>query len=87
MNERQLGIPRYRPKAWLFPIAPAYRKRHSGKWIYFRTGEFRADVRGEHGDLPLVGFTFFEGLDFLDVDNIVRLHAEGLSYDDGAKFV
>ena len=49
--------------------------------------KFRADVRGEHGDLPLVGFTFFEGLDFLDVDNIVRLHAEGLSYDDGAKFV
>ena len=80
MNERQLGIPRYRPKAWLFPIAQV-------NGFISEQEKFRADVRGEHGDLPLVGFTFFEGLDFLDVDNIVRLHAEGLSCDDGAKFV
>ena len=66
--------------------------KHIGKGIQVNgfiseQEKFRANVRGEHGDLPLVGFTFFEGLDFLDVDNIVRLHAEGLSYDDGAKFV
>ena len=82
---------------WVFP-AIDQKRGSSRQHQYIRKGiqvngfipeqeKFRANVRGEHGDLPLVRYSFFEGLDFLDVDNIVRLHAEGLSYDDGAKFV
>ena len=52
-------------------------KSNQLKGFVFEQEKFSSGVGGEHGNFPLVGFAFSESRDFLNVDNVVRLHAGG----------